>query len=137
MSSGTKGQQYTGDACLDSPRDEEIPGKMTETFRPPILTMKLFWDSSAEKQPRNFEFWLMWFENWFALQNALLSDRHKLSAMVKCWSLVQHLGPCGRNRLATCFAGTIPRELNMDYEALQAVLSSIFAEVMSLRFTRH
>ncbi len=110
---------------------------MSETICPPVLKMKLSWESAAEEQPRTFETWMQQFENWFALQNALFPDAQKLSATLKCQSLVQHLGAGGRSHLTTCFGGEIPAKLNMDYGTLNAVLSSSFAEEPHFWIARH
>ncbi len=102
--------------------------------RPPTLSME-HWDRSAKKK-RNFCDWLRRFDNWLALQDALLPDTQKLPAQVKCWSLIQHLGADGRNRLCAVFAGKIPGQLDTDYESLHAILSSIFAESPNLQIAR-
>ncbi len=84
--------------------------------------------------------WLHHFDNWFALQNAILAqplNAQQLSAEVKCWSLIQHLGIKGRDRLATVFTGKVPIELDEEYGILRAILSAIFVEVPSLRIARH
>ncbi len=89
------------------------------------------------KKKRNFGDWLQRFENWLALQNALLPDTQKFLVQVKCQSLVQHLGADGRNRLSNVFAGKIPVQLDTDYRSLRDILKSVFAEALNLRITRH
>ncbi len=77
--------------------------------------------------PPLFRDWLRRFENWFELQATLCPDPQKLPPMVRCRSLVQHLGAEARRRFVNTFDGHMPTELDTDYDQLCAALSTIFA----------
>ncbi len=91
-----------------------------------MLKLKLFWESPSTAPPI-FCDWLLRFENWFELQDALCPDSQKLLPVVRCRSLVQHLGAEACHHFAAKFDGNTPTAFDMDYDLLCAVLSSIFA----------
>ncbi len=106
------------------------PGTMHQLFQAHMLKPELFWDISSTGQP-NFHDWLVWFENGLALQDALLPASQTLSPMVRCRSMVQHLGSEGQCRFATTFEDNVLPIFDADYNILHAVLVTIFAKSTS------
>ncbi len=100
----------------------------THTRSPFLVKMEHFWDTSSTQQP-NFCDWLTRFDNWIALQNALMSDaQNPLSLDVRCRSLVQHLGAEAHRQLAAKFEEETLTTLHADYKLLRTVLIAIFAQ---------
>ncbi len=99
---------------------------MHQPFRPPTLKLKYFWDSSSTAPPFFWD-WLLRFENWFKLQNALCSNARKLPSVVRCRSLVQHLGVEAWRCFTAKFEEKPPTAFDTDFDLLCTILSSIFA----------
>ncbi len=128
--------QWEQDPVRDRPAGGtayESPGTTPQPFRATALKLKQFWDSPSTSPPL-FQDWLRRFDNQFELKAALCPEPQKLPPVVRCRSLVQHLGAEARHRFLDEFDGHVPAAIDTDYDQLCAVLAAIFAPDAANRY---